>query len=176
MPTDVRGQGLALVNAMAMASQMASPYIVYSVSINKYILTSWYEFCPVCQISSFPKTNPLTPDVAIHSSNCQMVIALQILVELIKVWLKFWLLTNPESKFKVQSSSKSLQLIFIKKKKFLTIPAPPPTLPPGKVQRSKKEIYFQNKSYYTMYVGPNLKNSQTGPKKAQNGAELNTRR
>ena len=32
MPTDMRGQGLALVNAMAMAAQMASPYIVYSVS------------------------------------------------------------------------------------------------------------------------------------------------
>ena len=31
MPTQVRGQGTALVNVMGMASQMASPYIVYSV-------------------------------------------------------------------------------------------------------------------------------------------------
>ena len=32
MPTCVRGQGIALVNVMSMISQMASPYIVYSVS------------------------------------------------------------------------------------------------------------------------------------------------
>jgi len=42
MPTDVRGKGLALVNAMAMASQMASPYIVYSVSMTNSIQVSYY--------------------------------------------------------------------------------------------------------------------------------------
>ena len=31
MPTDLRGQGTALMNVMSMVSQMASPYIVYSV-------------------------------------------------------------------------------------------------------------------------------------------------
>ena len=31
MPTCLRGQGNALVNVMSMVSQMASPYIVYSV-------------------------------------------------------------------------------------------------------------------------------------------------
>ena len=31
MPTCLRGQGIALVNVMSMVSQMASPYIVYSV-------------------------------------------------------------------------------------------------------------------------------------------------
>ena len=31
MPTQLRGQGTALVNVMSMVSQMASPYIVYSV-------------------------------------------------------------------------------------------------------------------------------------------------
>ena len=31
MPTCLRGQGIALVNMMSMVSQMASPYIVYSV-------------------------------------------------------------------------------------------------------------------------------------------------
>ena len=31
MPTDLRGQGTALVNTMSMVAQMASPYIVYSV-------------------------------------------------------------------------------------------------------------------------------------------------
>lgn len=34
MPTDLRGQGTALVNVMSMVSQMASPYIVYSVGFN----------------------------------------------------------------------------------------------------------------------------------------------
>ena len=33
MPTDLRGQGTALVNVMSMVSQMASPYIVYSVGL-----------------------------------------------------------------------------------------------------------------------------------------------
>ena len=33
MPTCLRGQGTALVNVMSMLSQMASPYIVYSVRI-----------------------------------------------------------------------------------------------------------------------------------------------
>ena len=33
MPTCLRGQGIALVNVMSMVSQMASPYIVYSVRI-----------------------------------------------------------------------------------------------------------------------------------------------
>lgn len=33
MPTCLRGQGNALVNVMSMVSQMASPYIVYSVKI-----------------------------------------------------------------------------------------------------------------------------------------------
>ena len=42
MPTDVRGKGLALVNAMAMASQMASPYIIYSVSMTNSIQVSYY--------------------------------------------------------------------------------------------------------------------------------------
>ena len=31
MPTCLRGQGIALVNMMSMVSQMAGPYIVYSV-------------------------------------------------------------------------------------------------------------------------------------------------
>ena len=31
MPTCLRGQGIAMVNMMSMVSQMASPYIVYSV-------------------------------------------------------------------------------------------------------------------------------------------------
>ena len=31
MPTCLRGQGIALVHMMSMVSQMASPYIVYSV-------------------------------------------------------------------------------------------------------------------------------------------------
>ena len=31
MPTCLRGQGIAMVNMMSMLSQMASPYIVYSV-------------------------------------------------------------------------------------------------------------------------------------------------
>ena len=31
MPTCLRGQGIALVNVMSMLSQMASPYIVFSV-------------------------------------------------------------------------------------------------------------------------------------------------
>ena len=31
MPTCLRGQGVALVNVMSMLSQMASPYIVFSV-------------------------------------------------------------------------------------------------------------------------------------------------
>ena len=34
MPTDLRGQGTALVNVMSMVSQMASPYIVYSVGLH----------------------------------------------------------------------------------------------------------------------------------------------
>ena len=33
MPTDLRGQGTALMNVMSMVSQMASPYIVYSVRL-----------------------------------------------------------------------------------------------------------------------------------------------
>ena len=33
MPTCLRGQGIALVNMMSMVSQMAGPYIVYSVSV-----------------------------------------------------------------------------------------------------------------------------------------------
>ena len=33
MPTCLRGQGNALVNVMSMVSQMASPYIVYSVKM-----------------------------------------------------------------------------------------------------------------------------------------------
>ena len=33
MPTCLRGQGTALVNVMSMVSQMASPYIVYSVRL-----------------------------------------------------------------------------------------------------------------------------------------------
>ena len=33
MPTCLRGQGIALVNMMSMLSQMASPYIVYSVRV-----------------------------------------------------------------------------------------------------------------------------------------------
>ena len=36
MPTCVRGQGIALVNVMSMISQMASPYIVYSVSTSHF--------------------------------------------------------------------------------------------------------------------------------------------
>ena len=38
MPTCLRGQGIALVNMMSMVSQMASPYIVYSVR-NLIIIT-----------------------------------------------------------------------------------------------------------------------------------------
>ena len=34
MPTQLRGQGTAFVNVMSMVSQMASPYIVYSVGEN----------------------------------------------------------------------------------------------------------------------------------------------
>ena len=34
MPTCLRGQGVALVNVMSMLSQMASPYIVFSVRSN----------------------------------------------------------------------------------------------------------------------------------------------
>ena len=33
MPTQLRGQGTALVNVMSMVAQMASPYIVYSVRL-----------------------------------------------------------------------------------------------------------------------------------------------
>ena len=38
MPTQLRGQGTALVNVMSMVSQMASPYIVYSVGENYFSL------------------------------------------------------------------------------------------------------------------------------------------
>ena len=36
MPTCLRGQGIALVNMMSMVSQMAAPYIVYSVSVEDH--------------------------------------------------------------------------------------------------------------------------------------------
>jgi len=35
MPTDLRGQGTALMNVMSMVSQMASPYIVYSAVLSE---------------------------------------------------------------------------------------------------------------------------------------------
>ena len=35
MPTELRGQGTAMANGMSMLSQMASPYIVYSVRKSK---------------------------------------------------------------------------------------------------------------------------------------------
>ena len=46
MPTCVRGQGIALVNVMSMISQMASPYIVYSVSTSHCLP---YLYSPLLQ-------------------------------------------------------------------------------------------------------------------------------
>ena len=40
MPTQLRGQGTALVNGMSMVAQMASPYIVYSVRLG----LAWLPF------------------------------------------------------------------------------------------------------------------------------------
>ena len=40
MPTCLRGQGIAMVNMMSMVSQMASPYIVYSVRECHHIIST----------------------------------------------------------------------------------------------------------------------------------------
>ena len=45
MPTCLRGQGIAMVNMMSMVSQMASPYIVYSVrDVIMTTITGWYFY------------------------------------------------------------------------------------------------------------------------------------
>ena len=44
MPTQLRGQGTALVNVMSMASTMASPYIVYSVNLQIHVIAKMRYF------------------------------------------------------------------------------------------------------------------------------------
>ena len=92
------------------------------------------------------------------------------------------MLTNPKSSVEVYV--KSWQTWFSLKLQCLTnLPPPPPT--PGKFQRSKIGLYFQNKC--SMYRGPikvfepdlNPKNSAERPKKgkkAQNLAEVKTKK
>ena len=59
MPTCLRGQGNALVNVMSMVSQMASPYIVYSVKHKR--LKQNIIFFSVCHIGEGPLSDHQLP-------------------------------------------------------------------------------------------------------------------
>jgi len=68
MPTDLRGQGTALVNTMSMVAQMASPYIVYSSVISEkapFLLIGTISILGSCPGLFLPETaNVNLPDSA----------------------------------------------------------------------------------------------------------------
>merc|ERR1719184_742963 len=67
MPTDLRGQGTALMNVMSMVSQMASPYIVYSAVISES--TPFLIIGIISIVGSFPGLFlPETTDVNLPDS------------------------------------------------------------------------------------------------------------